>query len=162
MGFGQPDSLFNIDSLMEYHWEAKLEGKSLTEAEFLELANSKEPLIYWRDQWILVDPQDMEALRPIFEDTQNVKGEISYLEALKLGIVGQVQVGSQGSQYSVEMEGDFQQVVNQLSAVETFSDLQVPELFHGNLRPYQETALTWLGNMAEFNFGVCLSHIGTL
>ncbi len=157
LGTGKPDSLFTIDSLMEYHWEAKLEGKTLTEQEFLELANNKEPLIFWRDQWILVDPQDMEALRPIFEDKQNIKGEISYLEALKLGIVGEVQVGSQGSQYIVEMEGDFQQVVEQLSAIDTFTHLQVPESFHGHLRPYQETALTWLGNMAEFNFGICLA-----
>ncbi|UYP46732.1 RNA polymerase-associated protein RapA [Candidatus Lokiarchaeum ossiferum] len=156
-GLGKPDSLFDINSMMEYHWEAQLEGKLLTEKEFLELANSREPLIFWRDQWILVDPQDMENLSPIFKNQKSIKGEIPYLEALKLGMAGQIQVGSQGSQYVVELEGEFQQIVNQLSDIESFSTLQVPETFHGNLRAYQETALTWLGNMAEFNFGVCLA-----
>jgi SNF2 family DNA or RNA helicase len=156
-GGASPVGLFTMDSMMEFEWEAKLEGKTLTQEEFMQLANSKEPLIFWRGQWILIDQTDMNTLRPIFQNSDRMTGEISYTEALKLGFNKEIQLDSEESTFEVALEGDFRNIVDQISQVTEFQPIAPPKGFQGQLRPYQEIALTWLGNMAEFNFGVCLA-----
>ncbi len=157
MGALTSQSLFNRDTMMEFHWEAQLEGKSLTDDEFIKLANSKDPLIFWRDQWILIDPYDMDQLRPIFKEKEKIKGEIPYLEAIKLGMMNEISINEGGSTFEVKIEGDFENIIEHLQSIEQFEPILVPKSFNGKLRPYQEKALTWLGNMAKLNFGICLA-----
>ncbi|MHA1672342.1 MAG: DEAD/DEAH box helicase [Promethearchaeota archaeon] len=156
-GVGSPQALFDMDSMLEFHWEGTIEGKTLTEMEFLELANAREPLIFWRDHWILVDQEDMENLRPIFEANTKIKGEIPYTEALKLGMVGGVKLGEGATQYEVVVEGDFSGVINQLEHIEEFIPIADPSDFQGTLRQYQQKGLTWLTHMTRLNFGICLA-----
>jgi SNF2 family DNA or RNA helicase len=164
MGGVQVDSLFGMDNLLDYQWEAVLEGKKLTENEFLELSNAKEPLIFWRGQWILIDQQDMDELTPIFDSSQSdsasdmkLHGKISYTEAIKLGMVGNFQFQENASQYEVVIEGDFRGVIEQINQIDKFQKISTPNSFNGKLREYQKSALTWLVNMTNFQFGVCLA-----
>ncbi|MCF2138809.1 MAG: DEAD/DEAH box helicase [Candidatus Lokiarchaeota archaeon] len=150
-------ALFDMDSMLEFHWEGMIEGNRLTEKEFLELANNREPLIFWRDRWILVDPEDMENLRPIFETQSKIKGEISYSEALKLGMVGDIQLSETSNHYEVVVEGEFRNIIDTLENIQEFSPIPIPSNFQGTLRPYQQSALTWLTHMTSLNFGVCLA-----
>lgn len=156
-GIGAPQAMFDMNSMLEFHWEGTIEGKALTEKEFLELANAREPLLFWRDHWILIDQDDMDNLRPIFETQTKIQGEIPYNEALKLGMLGGIQIGEGGSQYEVRVEGDFKGIIEQLEEIEDFSSIPVANEFRGELRPYQRTALTWLIHMTRLNFGICLA-----
>ncbi len=150
---------FDMESMLEFHWEAQLgkHGETLTKEEFTELAQSKEPLLYWRGKWVLIDPQDMESLRPIFEKQKTGTGEISYSEALKLGLTGGIQLRENGTEYEVLVEGDFSNVVSHLQEIDEFKEIPAPRNFQGELRPYQQTALTWLVHMAQLKFGVILA-----
>ncbi|MHA1611515.1 MAG: DEAD/DEAH box helicase [Promethearchaeota archaeon] len=156
-GVGSPQALFDMDSMLEFHWEGTIEGKNLTEKEFLELANAREPLIFWREHWILVDQDDMENLRPIFEANNRIKGDIPYSEALKLGMMGGVKLGEGATQYDVVVEGDFNGIINQLEHIDEFIPIADPLKFQGTLRQYQQKGLTWLTHMTRLNFGICLA-----
>ena len=156
-GGGSPQALFDMDSMLDFHWEGTIEGKTLTEKEFLELANAREPLIFWRDHWILVDQDDMENLRPIFEENTRMKGEIPYTEALKLGMEGGVKLGEGATQYDVVVEGDFSGIIHQLEHINEFVSIADPSDFQGTLRQYQQKGLTWLTHMTRLNFGICLA-----
>ena len=120
-------------------------------------------MIYWRDHWILVDPQDMESLRPIFDKplgTNNAMGShgtISYSEALKLGMIGKVGFQDLGPTFDVRLEGDFSNIIERLSHIDSFPEIQPPTTFNGTLRPYQQKGLTWLTHMTSFNFGIILA-----
>ncbi|MHA1887555.1 MAG: DEAD/DEAH box helicase, partial [Promethearchaeota archaeon] len=154
---GAPQALFDMNSMLEFHWEGTIEGQPLTEQEFLKLANKREPLIFWRDHWILVDPEDMENLRPIFEKQSKIKGEIPASEAIKLGMIGDVQLSENSQPYEVVVEGNFQSIIDTLQTIHEFPSISAPSNFQGTLRPYQLRALTWLYHMTNLNFGVCLA-----
>ena len=87
-----------MDTVLEYRWEAQVDGQPLSDREFLELSQASEPLLNWQNKWVLLDPQDMETLKPIFQQKNESKfgmaqhGELNYFEALKLGMLGEVQL----------------------------------------------------------------------
>jgi superfamily II DNA or RNA helicase len=156
--------VFDMNTLLEYRWEAQIEGKTLTEDEFKQLANSREPLVFWRDHWVLVDPQDIAALQPIFapksatgDQKMAVSGTISYMEAMKLGMIGNVQLQEGGAQYEVKLTGDFGNILDTLMHIESFPEISVPGPFTGTLRPYQQKGLTWLAHMSDLRFGLILA-----
>ncbi len=154
---GNISKLFDLNSFLEFEWEARLENQNLTESEFLELSKLKEPLIFWRGQWILVDQDDMNALRPIFEQKQKIKGKLSLSEAINLGITKNIQLSDAENSYEVVLEGNFHNYIDKFSNIDSFQKTPTPALFKGVLRPYQEIGLLWLANMTDFNFGICLA-----
>ncbi len=154
---GNISKLFDLNSFLEFEWEARLENQKLTESEFLELSKLKEPLIFWRGQWVLVDQEDMNALRPIFEQKQKIKGKLSLSEAINLGITKNIQLSDGENSYEVILEGNFHNYIDQFSNIDSFEKTPTPALFKGVLRPYQEIGLLWLANMTDFNFGICLA-----
>ncbi len=155
-GIAKLSSIFNINSVLEYKWEANLKGKTLTEKEFKDLIESNEPLINWYGEWILIDQQDVRDLRNVFEKSLNT-GTKNYMDALKLGLTGNIQLEENGNNYEVIVEGDFRELIERIKSIENFKTILCPKSFVGVLRPYQQTALTWMGNMSMFNFGLCLA-----
>jgi len=125
-------SLFDINSMLEYKWEATLEGKKITDEEFQNLINSTAPLVNWRGKWILVDQKDVEDLKNVKET-----GMKSYMEALKLGLTGKVQLQENGNEYDVIVEGDLSDIIGRLQSVDSFTEIPCPSSFNGILRPYQ-------------------------
>ena len=145
-------SLFNLNSMLEYKWDIELEGKKLTEEEFNNLINSNESLINVRGKWILVDQQDVEDLKYVKEsETKN------YMDALKLGLTGKIQLRENGTEYDVLVEGDLKGIIERIQSIDAFEQIYCPPSFNGELRHYQQTALTWMVNMIKFNFGLCLA-----
>jgi SNF2 family DNA or RNA helicase len=149
-------SFFNINSILEYKWETSLKGEPLTEDEFKELIEKQEPLINWRGEWVLIDQQDVADLRNLLEKNQT-SGPKGYLDALKLGLTGNIQLQDHGTKYNVILEGDFSNFIERIRSIDHFEPIQCPESFKGNLRPYQQKGLIWMGNMCKFNFGLCLA-----
>ncbi len=150
---------YSTDTLIDFSWEAQLgaQGEPLTAEEFQEIIGAESPLVFWRGKWILIDPQDMATLRPIFETKTQIQGKMGYTEALKLGLSQSIQVHEDGSQFEVVLEGAFRSLIQHLQTQESLPSIPVPQTFQGKLRPYQEIALTWLGHMTAMHFGVCLA-----
>ncbi|MHA1492306.1 MAG: DEAD/DEAH box helicase, partial [Promethearchaeota archaeon] len=145
-------SLFDINSMLESKWEISLEGKKISEEKFDNLINSDDPLINLSGKWILVDQQNIEDLKGI-KDTETK----SYMDALKLGLAGKIQLQENGIKYDVIIEGELSDIVEKLQSVDSFEEIHSPSSFNGKLRPYQQEGLTWMANMASFNFGLCLA-----
>ncbi|TFG24715.1 MAG: DEAD/DEAH box helicase [Promethearchaeota archaeon] len=149
-------SMFNLNSLIEYKWKASLKGKTLTEKEFRDLIESPEPLINWQGEWILIEPQDITDLKTVFKNNM-IKGTKTYMEALKLGLTGKIQLQEFGNEYEVIIEGEFNEIIERIKVIEKYEEVSVPKSFKGKLRKYQHTALTWMSNLCSLNFGVCLA-----
>ncbi len=145
-------SIFDINSMLESKWEVSLEGKKISDKKFDNLINSDDPLINISGKWILVDQQNIEDLKGIKDsDTK------SYMDALKLGLAGKIQLQENGIKYDVIVEGELSEIVEKLQSVDSFEEIPCPSSFNGKLRPYQQEGLTWMANMAKFNFGLCLA-----
>ncbi|MBY9012561.1 MAG: DEAD/DEAH box helicase [Candidatus Lokiarchaeota archaeon] len=145
-------SVFDIHSMLDFKWEATIEGKKISDEEFNDLINSEDSLINMDGKWILVDPQSIadfkQSKMPEFEN---------YMDVLKVGLLGKIQLQENGTEYDVIIEGDFNEIINKLQSVKSFEEIQCPSSFNGTLRHYQQDALTWMGNMTKFNFGLCLA-----
>jgi len=149
-------SIFDVNSMLEYKWVANLEDKELTQKELNELIETKEPLVNLRGQWVLVEQQDLNDLRSLYNKDEG-SGTKSYMEALKLGLSGTTQLREGGERYEVIIEGDFNDIINRIRTIESFKNIPIPSSFKGELRPYQQEALSWMGNMSVFHFGLCLA-----
>ena len=145
-------SMFDINSMLGYKWEASVEGKKISEEEFNYLMNSREPLINLNGKWILVDQQDIEDLKDI-----KGSGKKNYMDVLKLGLTGKIQLQENGTEYEVIVEGELNNIIEKIQSIESFDEISCPSSFQGKLRHYQQTGLNWMGNMIKFNFGLCLA-----
>ena len=149
-------SIFDVNSMLEYKWVARLEDQELTQKELDDLIKTKEPLVNLRGQWVLVEQQDLHDLRSLYNKDEGT-GTKSYMEALKLGLSGTIQLKEGGERYEVIIEGDFNEIINRIRSMESLSKIPIPSTFNGKLRPYQIDALNWMGNMSIFHFGLCLA-----
>ena len=145
-------AVFDANSLLEYKWDAHLGGEKISDADYDNLINSDQPLVNLNNKWILVKQQDLEDLR----NAKNLKID-NYMDALKLGLMGSIQIGENENEYEVIVQGELGDIVDKLKSIEKFEEINTPPSFNGTLRPYQRTALSWMGNMYQFNFGLCLA-----
>jgi SNF2 family DNA or RNA helicase len=145
-------SMFDVHSMLDFKWEATIEGKKISDKEFKKLINSEDSLINMGGKWILVDQQSIDDFKqseiPEFEN---------YMDVLKVGLLGKIQLQENGTEYDVIIEGDFNDIISKLQSINSFEDIPCPSSFNGTLRHYQQEALTWMGNMTKFNFGLCLA-----
>ncbi len=145
-------SMFDVHSMLDFKWEATIEGKKISDKEFKNLINSEDSLINMDGKWILVDQQSIDDFKqseiPEFEN---------YMDVLKVGLLGKIQLQENGTEYDVIIEGDFNDIISKLQSINSFEDIPCPSSFNGTLRHYQQEGLTWMGNMTKFNFGLCLA-----
>ena len=88
------------------------------------MVNSNQPLINLRDKWILIDQQDLEELRNAKDlDVSN------YMDALKLGLTGSIQLGENGNRYEVIVEGAFGEIIDNLKSIDKFENIPPPSSF---------------------------------
>jgi len=145
-------SMFDVHSMLDFKWEATIEGKKISDKEFKKLINSEDSLINMGGKWILVDQQSIDD----FKQSEILEFE-NYMDVLKVGLLGKIQLQENGTEYDVIIEGDFNDIISKLQSINSFEDIPCPSSFNGTLRHYQQEALTWMGNMTKFNFGLCLA-----
>ncbi|MHA1670841.1 MAG: DEAD/DEAH box helicase [Promethearchaeota archaeon] len=145
-------SIFDIHSMLDFKWEATIEGKQISDEKFKDLINSEDPLINLEGKWVLVDQQSIADFKRF-----NVSDFDNYMDILKVGLLGKIQLQENGTEYDVIIEGDFSEIISKLQSIDSFEDIPCPSSFNGTLRNYQQEALTWMGNMTKFNFGLCLA-----
>jgi SNF2 family DNA or RNA helicase len=138
--------------MLDFKWEATIEGKKISDKEFKNLINSEDSLINMGGKWILVDQQSIDD----FKQSEILEFE-NYMDVLKVGLLGKIQLQENGTEYDVIIEGDFNDIISKLQSINSFEDIPCPSSFNGTLRHYQQEALTWMGNMTKFNFGLCLA-----
>ena len=150
-----------MESLVNYQWKLSLGETELTEAEFKALAKLKSPLVQIRGQWVTLDAEQIEAAIKFWEKHQ-LEGEMSLLEAMKLGLGGETSAGGLPID-GVESDGwlsDWLKKFPKGDAVEQADKLEQlpqPKGLDGQLRPYQLYGYSWLAFLRKWGMGACLA-----
>ncbi|HVF03655.1 MAG TPA: DEAD/DEAH box helicase [Frankiaceae bacterium] len=143
---------FSLDSLLQFRWEAVLDGERLTDEELTRLAEATRPLVRLRGRWVRVDTALIERLRR--RQPQQVTG----MEALAAALTGRIVVEDEVVEFAAS--GDIDDIANVLRNVAAARDTETvapPQRLTATLRPYQLRGLRWLAEMTNLGLGGCLA-----
>ncbi|GAB6991993.1 DEAD/DEAH box helicase [Paenibacillus pini] len=162
------ESLFGLDSLVNFDWRIAIGDINLTEAEFSELLARNERLVRFRGQWIPLDPALLAQIRQVMEGVDNMEG-LSFQDILHLHLLGtgdesadgdleQAQAEENGRiQLEVELNEHLNTIMEQLRQQTQWPSLPVPTELKADLRPYQRDGYAWLAFLRRFGLGACLA-----
>ncbi|MEZ4589866.1 MAG: DEAD/DEAH box helicase [Chloroflexota bacterium] len=145
-----------LDNLIRYRWQLSLGETELSREEFDALVALKSPLVQIRGQWVQLDPEQIEAAIRFWQE-QDLAGELSLFEAMKLGLAGDEQQHDGLHVEGVELDGWLQSWLNQLQGDEKLEMLSPPEGLVAQLRPYQQYGYSWLHFAQRWGMGVILA-----
>ena len=147
-----------IDTLLEFKWNIYIGDELITIEDFEEIAKSGQRLVQWKGKWILLEKEDLEAIKNVIN--QRPQGTISQIEALSMALKKTVYLDIKDKKfgpYEVELDQDFKAIIDRILQRENFVDVECPKIINGELRAYQRKGLNWLKNMSDFGLGVILA-----
>ncbi|MFF9133457.1 SNF2-related protein [Streptomyces sp. NPDC014806] len=164
-GGSRVPSLLSADALLSFSWWVGLGDQRLTRAELDRLAEAGRPLVRLRDQWVLIDPQEVRRLR----DRQERK--VTAIDALGAALTGSTEVD--GRAVEVRATGWLAALKDRLTdrasagrpteepasgaAEPSGEDVPQPAALAATLRGYQRRGLTWLARTTALGLGCCLA-----
>ncbi len=148
--------LLSKDALVKYHWQLSLGGQKIGRAEFEQLVALKQPLVRFKDEWVTLDPEQVEAALKFFEERED-EGELDLLGALKLTADNSAAAPGGLEVEEVEIQGWLEEFFKQMHEHEAVEAPPVPEGLNAHLRPYQVRGFGWLAQMQRMGLGACLA-----
>ncbi|MCJ7435317.1 MAG: DEAD/DEAH box helicase, partial [Anaerolineales bacterium] len=147
--------IMTMENLVNYQWKLSIGETELTEKEFKTLAKLKSPLVQIRGQWVTLDAEEIEAAIKFWEQGQT-QGEMSLLEAMKLGLGGETSAGGLPVD-EVVTDGWLAEWMEQFKKSDKLEQLDQPVGLIGQLRPYQLYGYSWLAFLRKWGLGACLA-----
>ncbi|MDW4906486.1 DEAD/DEAH box helicase [Streptomyces sp. ADMS] len=142
-------SFMSADTLLAFNWWFGLGDQQLTHEELDRLAEANRPVVRLRDQWVLVDPQEVRRAHA----QQDRK--ITPVDALSAALTGSTEVD--GSPVEVRPTGWLAALRDRISDPEAQDPVGQPAALAATLRDYQLRGLNWLARMTSLGLGCCLA-----
>ncbi|MFE9017210.1 SNF2-related protein [Streptomyces sp. NPDC007808] len=142
-------SFLSSDALLAFNWWFAVGDQRLTREELDRLAEANRPMVRLRDQWVLVDPQEVRRAR-----TQQDR-KVTPIDALSAALTGSTEVD--GRQVEVRPTGWLAALRERLADPEGQEPVGQPAALAATLRDYQLRGLGWLSRMTSLGLGCCLA-----
>ncbi|MCX5384207.1 DEAD/DEAH box helicase [Streptomyces sp. NBC_00083] len=144
-------SMLSADALLGFTWWFALGDTELSRQELDALAEASRPVVRLRDQWVLVDPEEVRRVRT----AQDRK--VTPVDALAAVLTGSTEMD--GRRVDVEATGWLARLRDRLADPEAARDHPVaqPATLTAQLRDYQLRGLNWLADMTSLGLGGCLA-----
>jgi hypothetical protein len=147
------DQTANLDAIVDYRWGLALGTEFLSEADLIELARAKVPLVRLRGRWVYLDADQLKA--GIAFLARGGSGQMTAGEALRL-----VRLFPERDQplpvTAVEGSGWLADLLSGRTD-EQLVLLDPPESLRATLRPYQRKGLSWLAFLDALGVGALLA-----
>ncbi|MET9816698.1 DEAD/DEAH box helicase [Streptomyces sp. NPDC006355] len=142
-------SFLSADALLAFNWSFTLGDQRLSREELDRLAEAKRPVVRLRDQWVLIDPQEVRLAR----SRQDRK--VTPVDALGAALTGWAEVD--GHRVEVRPTGWLAALRERLENPEGQQPVEQPAALAATLRDYQRRGLNWLASMTSLGLGCCLA-----
>ncbi|ELS51555.1 DEAD/DEAH box helicase [Streptomyces viridochromogenes] len=142
-------AFLSADALLAFNWSFALGDRRLTREELDRLAEANRPVVRLRDQWVLVDPEEVRRARA----QQDRK--VTPIDALGAALTGSTEVD--GRQVEVRPTGWLAALRERLADPEGQEPVGQPAALAATLRDYQRRGLSWLARMTSLGLGCCLA-----
>ncbi|MDQ0877177.1 SNF2 family DNA or RNA helicase [Paenibacillus sp. V4I3] len=168
---GRGESLFGLNSLVNFDWRIAIGNSDLSEAEFAGLLSRNERLIRFRGQWVYLDPALLEQIKRLMESVNPEEG-LSLQDIFQLHLLSESEKErTQKESLTAEEEADNEErlklevelnahllaLLRQLGQPSELKEIAVPEGLRAELRGYQREGFTWLSFLRKFGLGACLA-----
>jgi SNF2 family DNA or RNA helicase len=147
--------ILNMNALVAFDWELALGDEPLSREEFQRLAALKMPLVRVRGQWVMLQPEEIEAAIAFWEKKRR-QDQSTLRDALGMVLGAEQEVGGLPLQ-DVQVSGWLDDLLKQLQAGDRLQELPPPHGFVGELRPYQVRGYSWLAFLRKWGLGSCLA-----
>jgi superfamily II DNA or RNA helicase len=142
-------SFLSADALLAFNWWFALGDQQLTRQELDRLAEASRPVVRLRDQWVLIDPEEVRRAR----EQQDRK--VTPIDALGAVLTGSTEVD--GRRVEVRPAGWLATLRERLADPEGMEPVGQPAALDATLRDYQLRGLNWLARMTSLGLGACLA-----
>jgi hypothetical protein len=138
------------DSLCRFQWQVALGDQRVSAKELYRLAAEKQPLVKVGGQWVEVPPDQLQTALG-FLKKKGDEGSLSVTEVMRKGLL-QEKVPLPLVEFN--LEGMLATLTEADGAME---EVDEPDGFVGELRPYQRRGLGWLRFLGRLGVGACLA-----
>ncbi|WP_052852727.1 DEAD/DEAH box helicase [Streptomyces avicenniae] len=150
-----PSGLLSPDALLTFSWRFAVGDTPLTRAELDRIAEAGRPAVRLRDQWILLDPEEVRRAHARSDR------KVTALDALGAALTGSVAEDGAGrpdaERVEIDATGPLAALRDLLAEPGAAEPLPAPPALAATLRGYQARGLTWLHRMTSLGLGACLA-----
>jgi len=149
-----------IEVLSGQNWfnaniQVKFGPKSVSLKKLEKAVRNRSQFITLDDGTLGVLPQEwLEKFEAYFNAAEIIEDELIQIPKYKFNEIDQL-FSNEDIDHDVSVEIDY--LRNQLSTLSTYPPVELPDIFVGNLRHYQQQGLQWLNFLDKLNFGACLA-----
>lgn len=147
-------SVLGLNAIVECRWRVAVGGHMLSEEEFEQLLDQRQPLVRVQGQWVHLHSGAIEEAKELFSD--GAKTSMPLVDALRLtrGDGNKLKSLTIGG---LTTTGWVHELLESTNDSESLPEISQPTLFEGQLRPYQLTGLRWMAFLSKFGIGTCLA-----
>ncbi len=160
------NGVLGIDTMLDFKAELTLGDEKLTRKEWQQLMDTASGLAFIKGQWIEVDKDKLsQALDHWKEVEAGAAGEgVSFIEGMRLlagapaDLAADAAADTGDRQWShINAGTGLNDVLAEMRGPGGITTLEESKLFHGTLRPYQQTGRDWLHFLTSLGLGACLA-----
>jgi uncharacterized Zn finger protein/superfamily II DNA or RNA helicase len=137
-------SFMKLDDMLTFDWQVSVGSEFISFSEFQQLVNNKSGLVKIKDQYVLVDPNDLSKLQKQLSKPPELTGA----EILRAALAEEFQ----GNRVGISAE--VRDLLKQFTEAETHP---LPDRLQANLRPYQVRGYDWLAKNTALGMGSILA-----
>ncbi|MEQ8536278.1 MAG: DEAD/DEAH box helicase [Coleofasciculus sp. D1-CHI-01] len=141
---------FNLDTIIQYHYQLSIGGQVVTPQEWQQLVAAKTPLVQFRGQWIELDKTKMQQMLEFWQSHQEETAEMTLLELLK-------KTSEADTEIEVEHDAILGQMMACLNNPSRLEPIDNPAQLKGTLREYQKRGVSWLQYLEQLGLNGCLA-----
>lgn len=144
-------SFVGMNAILEFDFKVALGGSELTEEEFLKLAESGQRLVKTNGRWVHLDPEVISKIKALMEKAK--QEGVTIVDVLNQEFADP----NEAARVHIRLNRSLQGMIERLRSQSDIPLVPSPSALHGELRPYQQTGMSWLLFLRECGFGACLA-----
>ena len=142
---GSTQSFLELEDVISFDWQIALGDTRLSVDEFRQLVANTAGLVRIRDQYVLLDHDEVESIAKRIEKLPN---SLSSLDLLKAHLTDDLE----GS--SIDIDRSIRSLIEEATSSR---QLHTPKQLNAELRAYQHSGFEWLAHNARMGFGSILA-----
>jgi SNF2 family DNA or RNA helicase len=152
-------SFVGLQAMLDFDWRFSMNGVDLSEDEFQKLVSEKRRLVYIRGRWVKLDPAFIRQIQDLMKKAE--KEGLHVRDLIEQEMVDAEEDEDENpkafAKIQIELNRQWKTMLHQLTELKELPMEPVPDSLVAELRPYQQTGMSWLLFLRKYGFGACLA-----